>query len=122
MPGTAFVGDEDRVLADADPATIEALVRRGEAPASFEVAGPRRNLFFDPSRVRAGIVTCGGLCPGINDVIRAIVMSLWHHYGVRTIKGFRFGYEGLVARYSHEPIDLTADCVTDIHKTGGSIL
>ena len=56
-------------------------------------------LFFDPAKLACGIVTCGGLCPGLNDVIRAIVMSLHRHYGVNRIYGFRFGYEGLVRRH-----------------------
>ena len=122
MRGTPFVEDRERVLASSNPEAIEGAVRRGEALESFELAGPRREIFFDPSRLCAGIVTCGGLCPGINDVIRAIVMSLHHHYGVRRILGFRFGYEGLVARHAHEPVLLGPEMVEDIHKAGGSIL
>ncbi len=64
----------------------------------MEAAGPREKLFFDPSQLACGIVTCGGLCPGVNDVIRSIVLSLYHHYGVHKVYGFRFGYEGLVRR------------------------
>jgi 6-phosphofructokinase 1 len=67
-------------------------------------------------------VTCGGLCPGLNDVVRAIVLSLHHHYGVKRIYGFRYGYEGLVRRHGHEPFELTADSVGRIHEIGGSIL
>jgi 6-phosphofructokinase 1 len=122
MTGVQFVEDDERVLASASAAAAEAAVRRGEPLESFELAGPRRKIFFDPSRVAAGIVTCGGLCPGINDVIRALVMGLHHHYGVRTIKGFRFGFEGLVASHGHAPVELTPDVVKDIHKEGGSIL
>ncbi len=59
------------------------------------MAGPRRKIYFDPSKLKCGIVTCGGLCPGINDVIEAIVMELYYHYGVRSIFGFRYGFEGL---------------------------
>jgi 6-phosphofructokinase 1 len=79
-------------------------------------------LFFDPSKVACGIVTCGGLCPGLNDVIRAIVMSLHHDYGVHRVYGFRFGYEGLVRRIGHEPLMLTPDSVHRIHESGGSVL
>ena len=75
----------------------------GGEPPAMECAGPRERLFFDPATLACGIVTCGGLCPGLNDVIRAIVLSLHHHYGVRKIYGFRFGYEGLVPRHGHEP-------------------
>ena len=79
-------------------------------------------LFFDPAKLACGIVTCGGLCPGLNDVIRAIVLSLHHHYGVNKVYGFRFGYEGLVRRIGHEPLELTPESVHRIHESGGSIL
>jgi 6-phosphofructokinase 1 len=88
----------------------------------MELAGPRERLFFDPARLTCGIVTCGGLCPGLNDVIRAIVMSLHHHYGVKDVLGFRFGYEGLVPRHGHQPLRLTPDAVNRIHHLGGSVL
>jgi 6-phosphofructokinase 1 len=67
-------------------------------------------------------VTCGGLCPGLNNVIRSIVLSLYHHYGVNKVYGFRFGYEGLVRRYGHKPLELTPDAVNRIHEIGGSVL
>ena len=79
-------------------------------------------LFFDPAKLACGIVTCGGLCPGLNDVIRAVVLSLRHHYGVNKVYGFRFGYEGLVRRIGHEPLELTPESVHRIHESGGSIL
>jgi 6-phosphofructokinase 1 len=88
----------------------------------MESAGPREMLFFDPAKLVCGIVTCGGLCPGVNDVIRAIVRSLQLHYGVRKVYGFRFGYEGLVRRLGHEPLELTPETVRGIHESGGSIL
>jgi 6-phosphofructokinase 1 len=61
----------------------------------FEIAGPRDRLFFDPARTRAGVVTCGGLCPGLNDVIRSLFLELHHVYGVNEVLGFRWGYTGL---------------------------
>ena len=82
----------------------------------------REEIYFDPSKLKCGIVTCGGLCPGLNDVIRAIVMGLYYHYGVQTVYGFRFGYEGLSPRYSHTLLDLTPELVEDIHQKGGTIL
>jgi 6-phosphofructokinase 1 len=89
----------------------------------MESAGPRQRLFFDPAKLACGIVTCGGLCPGLNDVIRAIVGSLRRlHYGVTKVYGFRFGYEGLVRRIGHEPLELTRESVHRIHESGGSIL
>jgi 6-phosphofructokinase 1 len=88
----------------------------------MEAAGPRAKLFFDRSRLACGIVTCGGLCPGLNDVIRSIVLSLYHHYGVKKVYGFRFGYEGLVRRTGHEPLKLTPEVVSRIHEIGGTVL
>jgi 6-phosphofructokinase 1 len=122
MHGFPFVEDHERVVASSDAAELAAAFRRGEPLEAFEKAGPREKLFFDPARVTAGIVSCGGLCPGINDVIRALVMSLHHHYGVKAIKGFRYGYEGLVQRHGHQPLDLDPDAVKGIHEQGGSIL
>jgi 6-phosphofructokinase 1 len=122
MSGGRFVTDDERVLY---PATVTDLNKfqefGGECPA-MECAGPRERLFFDPSSLACAIVTCGGLCPGLNDVIRAIVLSLRHHYGVQQIYGFRYGFEGLVGRPGHEPVTLTPDVVSRIHHTGGSIL
>jgi 6-phosphofructokinase 1 len=122
MSGTRFVTEGERVLY---PSTLDDLKRvqelGGECPA-MECAGPRERLFFDPLPLACGIVTCGGLCPGLNDVIRAIVLSLHHHYGVQQIYGFRFGFEGLVAGFGHEPLPLTPEAVNRIHHTGGSIL
>jgi 6-phosphofructokinase 1 len=91
-------------------------------PLSVEVAGPRDKIFFDPSKTKAAIVTCGGLCPGINDVIRALVMELYHRYGVRNIVGIRYGFQGLIPAYGHPIMELTPDLVKDIHTMGGSIL
>ncbi len=88
----------------------------------FEAAGPRAQLFFDPARVRAGVVTCGGLCPGLNNVIRSLFLELHHAYGVSEVHGFRWGYRGLDARNGHEPLLLTPELVDDIHKEGGTML
>ena len=88
----------------------------------FESAGPRDRLFFDPRTVRAGIVTCGGLCPGLNNVNRSVVLELRHAYGVNTVLGFRGGYGGLDPSRAEEPIHLTTEAVSEIHKDGGTIL
>lgn len=88
----------------------------------FEKAGPREKIYFDPARVTAGIVTCGGLCPGLNNVIRSLVMSLRCHYGVERILGFRYGYHGLNPANGHPPLELTPELVSDIHEQGGTIL
>lgn len=88
----------------------------------FEKAGPRAKLFFDPARVKAGIVTCGGLCPGLNNVIRSLFLELHHGYGVPEVLGFRNGYGGLDPATGEPPIQLTPELVDDIHGEGGTIL
>jgi 6-phosphofructokinase 1 len=117
---SAFFLEEDAaVLADA---TVQGCRRCEGEPDAIEHAGPRAKIFFDPSSTRAAIVSCGGLCPGLNDVIRALTMVLWHRYGVRDILGLRYGYEGLIPSFGHPPLALTPDLVADIHKVGGTIL
>jgi len=88
----------------------------------FEIAGPRDKIFFDPKQTRAGIVTCGGLCPGLNDVIRSLYLELNHGYGVKEVLGFRGGYQGLDPDCKLEPIVLSSEFVDDIHKEGGTVL
>jgi len=117
-----FVGDDEHVLYHGQMEEVQKCLRTGKEPPQFETAGPREKVYFDPSKLKCGIVTCGGLCPGLNDVIRAIVLGLFYHYGVKTVFGFRYGYEGLTYRYGHTPLELTHDTVKDIHKMGGSIL
>ncbi len=122
MSHARFTRDQERVLHHTGLEDVKAWLDRGKEPPAMELAGPREMLFFDPSRLACGIVTCGGICPGLNDVIRSIVLSLHHHYGVDKVYGFRFGYEGLVRRYGHKPLELTPDAVMRIHELGGSIL
>jgi len=116
-----YVRDDDLVLHDID-------ARRGEQPPPagaqgwLELAGPRERIFFDPAQVHAAIVTCGGLCPGLNNVIRAVVLTLWHRYGVRRISGVRFGYQGLLPGAEPEPVALDPAAVRTIHNLGGTIL
>ncbi len=88
----------------------------------FETAGPRRNIYFDPFRAKAAIVTCGGLCPGLNDVIRAIVMEAHHGYHMAGTLGIRYGLEGFIPRYRYRYMELTPDNVKEIHMFGGTIL
>jgi len=116
------VDESDRVLFD-DIASIAIAsgLSASELPG-FEPAGPRKKIDFDPSRTRAGIVTCGGLCPGFNDVIRALVMELTFRYGVRKITGLRNGYQGFIARHGHPIVELTPDLVSHINEKGGTIL
>lgn len=88
----------------------------------MQKAGPREHIYFNPAHVTAGICTCGGLCPGLNDVIRSVVRCLYYRYGVRRIRGFRFGFKGFFADQGFDTIDLTPPLVDEIHKTGGSFL
>lgn len=122
MPGIHFVEDGEHVLYDNSLYRIEEHLKAGAEPSRLEKAGPREKIYFDPSKLKCGIVTCGGICPGLNDVIRAIVMSLFHHYGVQNVFGFLYGYEGLTYRYRHVPMELTPKSVASIHENGGTIL
>lgn len=117
-----FVEDDERILYHHDAKTVQAFFSAGKQPPFFEKAGPREKIYFDPCKLKCGIVTCGGICPGLNDVIRAIVMSLFHHYGVQHVFGFRYGYEGLTYRHKHMPLELTPKSVARIHEQGGTIL
>ncbi len=117
-----FSPDDERVLASVSLRQLPGAPADGQPPASFELAGPREFIYFDPSKLKVGIVTCGGLCPGINDVIRGLVMSLHYSYGVAGIMGFRYGYAGLNPEFRHPIVDLTPETVLDIHRMGGTIL
>jgi 6-phosphofructokinase 1 len=112
-----YMPDRARVLLNAES-------MEGETPDTslmFEKAGPREAIFFEPSKTRAAIVTCGGLCPGLNNVIRSMVLELRYHYRVSDVLGFRYGYRGLGPN-GLPPMALTPDAVRDIHRTGGSML
>jgi 6-phosphofructokinase 1 len=120
--GPHFVDEADRVVLNVSQSDACRYLEDGQMPPAFETAGPRRRLFFDPTSLRAAVVTCGGLCPGINDVIRAIVLQLYHVYGCRDVVGIRFGFQGLIPAYGYEPLPLTPPQVVDIHQQGGTIL
>lgn len=117
-----FTSNEKRILFNIYLNQYERLKSSDGHPLSVEVAGPREKIFFDPSKTKAAVVTCGGLCPGINDVIRALVMELYHRYGVENIVGIRYGFQGLIPKYGHAFMELTPEVVKDIHTVGGSIL
>lgn len=101
----------------------EQIEDLGSSPTlSLELAGPRQNLYFEPQKTHCAIVTCGGLCPGLNDVIRAIVLEAHYAYGVASVIGIRYGLEGFIQKFGHTPIELTPDVVKNIHCLGGTIL
>jgi len=116
-----YVSDDERVIY-----ALDAI--RGVRPEAFdekmlmEKAGPREMIYFDRADVHAAVITCGGLCPGLNDVIREIVMCLWYRYGVKKISGIRYGYRGLIERFGLPVMELTPDVVSEIHREGGTIL
>ncbi len=113
-----FVGDNDAVQVE-----VYRKALSGKGPhAVFEHAGPRKKIFFDPSKTKCAVVTCGGLCPGINNVIRSMVYEAFYNYGVSTFFGIRYGLQGFIPKYGHEVLELTPDNVTHIHQFGGTML
>jgi 6-phosphofructokinase 1 len=117
-----YVEQGETVVLEQDREKIEKIVGRGDHLPAFVKAGPRSTIYFEPRKTRAAIVTCGGLCPGINNVIRALVMELHYRYGVRSIQGIRYGYRGFIKDQGPPPVTLTPDLVKGIHETGGSFL
>ena len=117
-----FVTDTDRVVIDVSLDNIMELAKKGKEIPSFEMAGPRSKIYFDPSKLRCALVTCGGLCPGLNDVIRAIVLELYYGYGVESIHGFKYGLQGFIPQYGHDVMELKPETVANILDMGGSIL
>ncbi len=118
---TSYVDDDQYVIHDIS-VSGSSSTRNNNQHDLIEKAGPRENIYFDPSRVRAGIVTCGGLCPGLNDVIRAIVMTLWYRYGTKQISGFMYGYRGLLSKFNLPIMELNPEVVSKIHNLGGTII
>jgi 6-phosphofructokinase 1 len=116
-----FVRDDQRVTYGIE-VTLAESGQTLQARGLLEKAGPRELIYFDPSKVHAAIVTCGGLCPGLNNVIRATVMTLWHRYGVRRISGIRYGYRGFLPELQMPVKELTPEIVSDVHRFGGSVL
>ena len=117
-----FVSDNESVCYYNDAAEITGFINRGEEIPAFEKAGPREKIFHTPSWCRAAILTAGGLCPGLNDVIKFLTLSLTRDYGIDDILGIRYGYRGLNPAYNLSPVRLTQEIVDDIHDKGGSIL
>jgi 6-phosphofructokinase 1 len=121
-PVYKFVDDNERILYDVSLDNFKKCKETGEIPVSFEKAGPRENIYFEPAKTKVGIVTCGGLCPGLNNVIRSLVNELFYRYGISRVLGIQYGYEGLIPKYNHAVIELTAPMVSHIHLTGGTFL
>ncbi|MGO8821837.1 MAG: ATP-dependent 6-phosphofructokinase, partial [Desulfomonilaceae bacterium] len=117
-----WVEDNDRILFNLSAGLVEECVKKGQSPISFLKAGPKRKIYFDISKLKCAIVTCGGLCPGLNNVIRSIVLTLYHTYGVTNILGIRYGFQGFIPKYGHPIMELTPNRVREINELGGTIL
>ncbi len=118
--GSRFISEHARIIVDvrADHISIDP----DKDLLSFEQAGPREKIYFDPSKLKCAVVTCGGLCPGLNDIIRSIVLELYHLYKVKNIYGIRHGLQGFIPEFGHELIELNPKAVSGIQNTGGCIL
>lgn len=108
-------------VVDQDSLTQRAGLAGG-AMDGFLRAGATRKIFWDPKHVRAGIVTCGGLCPGLNSIIREVTRCLWHQYDVHDVMGFQSGWNGLSDTRKYKPVPLDTTIVREIHMKGGSML
>jgi 6-phosphofructokinase 1 len=117
-----FISDDDQVLIALDSKQVAQRLDAGGDLPSFERAGPRSRVYFDPSKLRCALVTCGGLCPGLNDIIRSIVLELYYGYEVRNIYGIRYGLQGFIPSYGHDLMDMNPGNVGNILDMGGSIL
>ncbi|WP_338668538.1 ATP-dependent 6-phosphofructokinase [Pseudodesulfovibrio methanolicus] len=119
-----FVEEDDAVLVNISRRTVEGASKSRKKPQHifFEPAGPRDKIYYDPSKTKCAVVTCGGLCPGLNDVIRAIVMTAFHEYKVPAVLGIQYGLAGFVPEQGYDVIELTPDFVSRIHEFGGTVL
>ena len=117
-----YVSDRDRILYSIDTIMDSKGHIVPKSEETVELAGPREKIYFNPAHVHAAICTCGGICPGLNNVIRAIVRCLWFRYHVKRITGIKYGYQGLLPTSAEAPIVLTPDVVDEIQEKGGTIL
>ncbi len=117
-----YVGEADKVLFDDRLSNLGTNRRLISEMPAFELAGPRNRIYFNPGRTRCAVVTCGGLCPGLNNVVRGLVQELRHGYGIRDVLGYRFGYEGITRSRQHAPTCLDDAAIADIHLLGGTVL
>ncbi|MEK7728909.1 MAG: 6-phosphofructokinase, partial [candidate division KSB1 bacterium] len=113
-----YVSDTIRILVNLE----QHAAQHDPKPMTLEKAGAREKIYFRPGYTKAAIVTCGGLSPGLNNVIRSLFMQLYHRYGVKNVVGLRNGYRGLNPQYGFAPMTLTPDVVERIHRIPGTIL
>lgn len=122
LSGVKFIPDNASVIYAKDAEEAAAELRENGRLNAFELAGPRERIYHDPSWTHAAILTAGGLCPGLNDVIKGLTRTLMLHYNVPIVFGIRYGYQGLVPSFGYEPMLLTPDSVDGIHEVGGTVL
>ena len=121
-PNMQFLNPTEKVMGNIITNDAKADMRSSALDDGCVRGNACRKIYFNPSKVTAALVTCGGLCPGLNSIIRGITSCLWFDYGVKNILGITSGYNGLVNPGKFEPIKLTPDFVSEIHMKGGSIL
>jgi 6-phosphofructokinase 1 len=114
-----YISDEEQIMVNA---LTHPKIALGNPAPTFEIAGPRERIFFDPTKLKVAIVTCGGMCPGINTLVRSIVLQLHYMYGVNNVVGIRYGLQGFIPAFNHPLVDLTPETVSNIHGRGGSFL
>ncbi len=115
-----YVKDGERILYDASTKSLEDYEETGKMPISFEKAGPKEKIYFQPDKTKVAIVTAGGLCPGLNNVIKGLVTQLNQRYKVHNVVGIRYGFRGFKPGFDLVP--LTSELVDRIHLQGGSFL
>ncbi|GAB1409968.1 ATP-dependent 6-phosphofructokinase [Desulfovibrionales bacterium] len=121
LPYCQYIDDSQKMQTFV-PGDMLDSAQAADLVCQFEEAGPREHIYFDPPKTKCAIVTCGGLCPGINDVIRAIVMSAHHNYRVSGVIGIRYGLQGFIPSFKHDLVELNPHTVANIHEFGGTIL
>ncbi len=119
-----FVDEDDAILVNISRRSVEKVGKTKKSPHHiyFESAGPRNKVYYDTSKTKCAVVTCGGLCPGLNDVIRAVVMTAYHEYKVPSVLGIQYGLAGFIPEHGYDVIELTPDYVSRIHEFGGTVL
>lgn len=117
-----YVSDDEKIFVVNDKKSLEKFIKEGKEVPAFEKAGPRKKIFFEPGETISAVVTCGGLCPGLNAVIRAIVLMNYYRYNNKITYGIKYGYQGFIDKYGIEVINLTPKIVESIHREGGTIL
>lgn len=118
----SFIADDARVIFNVEYEAVQANLKANQPIVTLENAGPREKLYFNPTEVIAAIVTCGGLCPGLNNVIQALVKQLYFQYQVKKVYGVKYGFEGLNPEFGHSLLELTPESVRGIDRQGGTIL